>query len=289
MLILVLSSIITAALFMLILNRRVTKPIMDLSDKVEQVGQGNLNVKLDSDRQDEFGMLYQEISHMARELKGFIERSSMLKAQHKLAQYSALKSQIHPHFLANALETIQMKAIINDQEDISEMISVLGQLFRISIQSGKEVVTLEEELKHTRLYVKVQQMRFGDRVSYTERLAPGSLSIPVLHFSIQPFIENAIIHGLEPKGTNGNIELVTTFSGKDMYIVMKDDGVGIAKEELGDIRERLERYSNTLTEEHIGIKNVHDQIRYYFGEAYGVKIDSELHHGTTITIRIPQR
>lgn len=285
---LVLSSIISAALFMYVLYRRITKPIIDLSEQLEKVGKGQLRLKLKRHRQDEFGILYQEINQMAEDLQQFIERSSMLKAQQKLAQYSALKSQIHPHFLANALETIQMQAILNDQDDISEMIGTLGELFRLSIQSGKEVATIEEELNHTRLYIKVQQMRFGDRINYTERLHPVSLSIPVLHFSIQPIIENAFVHGLEPKEEGGEIELITEFADDDLLIIIKDNGMGISEFDLIDIRGKLQQNSNTLTDDHIGIKNVHDQIRYYFGEEYGITIDSSLHKGTTVTLRIPR-
>src|SRR5699024_10376772 len=123
--------------------------------------------------------------------------------------FSALKSQMNPHFLANTLETLQMKAIIEDQDELSEMIGTLGELFRLNTQSGKEIVMLEEELYHTRLYVTIQQMRFGERLHFTEDFTEGSLSIPVLHFSIQPFLENAIIHGLEPKEGKGEIHLQT--------------------------------------------------------------------------------
>lgn len=284
---LALFSIAMAMLFMVILYSRVTKPIIFLSKQVKKIGSGQFNVNLTSERQDEFGVLYQGISKMTTNLKNYIERASYLKAQQQLAHYRALKSQVNPHFLANALESIQMKAVINKQRDIAEMIGLLGQLFRITIQSGKETITLEEELTHIRLYIQVQQMRFGDKIQYIENLAPHSNSIHIVHFSLQPLVENAIIHGLEPMLGQGTLELSSTFSGKDLLIKIQDNGVGINPEQVQQLRDYLEESSNTLTEEHIGLKNVHEQIRYYFGNKYGVTIDSVLGEGTTLTVRIP--
>jgi len=284
---LALFSIAMAMLFMVILYSRVTKHIIFLIKQVKKIGSGQFNVNLTSERQDEFGVLYQGISKMTTNLKNYIERASYLKAQQQLAHYRALKSQVNPHFLANALESIQMKAVINKQRDIAEMIGLLGQLFRITIQSGKETITLEEELTHIRLYIQVQQMRFGDKIQYIENLAPHSNSIHIVHFSLQPLVENAIIHGLEPMLGQGTLELSSTFSGKDLLIKIQDNGVGINPEQVQQLRDYLEKSSNTLTEEHIGLKNVHEQIRYYFGNKYGITIDSVLGEGTTLTVRIP--
>ncbi|MET3656511.1 MULTISPECIES: cache domain-containing sensor histidine kinase [Sporosarcina] len=282
-------SIGMAMLFMVILYIRVTEPIIFLSRQVKIIGRGKFDVNLTSKRQDEFGGLYQGISKMVTDIQDYIERSSVLKAQQKLAHYRALKSQINPHFLANALESIQMKAVLNKQRDIAEMIGVLGQLFRINIQSGKETITLEEELTHIRLYIQVQQMRFGDKIQYVENLAPTSESIRLLHFSLQPLVENGIVHGLERKYGAGILEVSSIFSGQDMLITVSDNGVGIDEEQLQYLKNRLAQSSSTLTEEHIGLKNVHDQIRYYFGDQYGIEIDSSLGVGTTVTIRIPAR
>ncbi|OPH58726.1 hypothetical protein BC351_23285 [Paenibacillus ferrarius] len=277
----------TAILFMFILSARVTKPIILLSRQVKLVGLGKFDVDLSSDRQDEFGVLYQGIRKMVEDLQIYIERSSMAKVQQKVAQYGALKSQINPHFLANVLESIQMKAVINQQREISEMVGMIGRLFRIHIQTGKETVPLKEELEHIRLYVKIQQLRFGDKIQYTERLAEGSENLQVMHFSLQPLIENAIVHGLERRNGPGLLEVSSMKSGYDMFIIIKDNGVGMSEEKLEQLRFRLSLPSDTLDEDHIGVKNVHDRILFYFGEQYGLTIDSQLGEGTTVTIRIP--
>ncbi|MFJ7933381.1 sensor histidine kinase [Sporosarcina sp. NPDC096371] len=277
----------TAMLFMVLLYVRVTQPIIFLSQQVKLIGKGKFDVNLTSTRQDEFGGLYRGIGKMVTDLQAYIERSSILKAQQQLAHYRALKSQINPHFLANALESIQMKAVLNKQRDIAEMIGVLGQLFRINIQSGKETVTLQEELTHIRLYIQVQQIRFGDKIQYTENLAPTSDAMQLLHFSLQPLVENGIVHGLERKYGSGILEVSSTLLGKDLLIQVRDNGVGMDNEQLQYLQNRLSEPSSTLTEDHIGLKNVHDQIRYYFGDPYGIEIESIQGEGTTVTIRIP--
>ena len=284
---LALFSLAMAMLFMVILYSRVTKPIIFLSKQVKMIGSGKFDVNLTSERQDEFGGLYQGINKMVTDLKVYIERASYLKAQQQLAHYRALKSQVNPHFLANALESIQMKAIINKQRDIAEMIGLLGHLFRITIQNGKETITLEEEMIHIRLYIQVQQMRFGDKIQYVENLAPHSNSIQIVHFSLQPLVENAIVHGLEHKLGTGVLEVSSTILGKDLLIMIKDNGVGIDNKQLQQLRTYLDETSNILMEKHIGLKNVHEQIRYYFGNGYGITIDSDLGTGTTVTVRIP--
>ncbi|MCY9658609.1 sensor histidine kinase [Paenibacillus chondroitinus] len=279
----------TALLFMFILSARVTKPIILLSRQVKLVGLGKFDVDLSSDRQDEFGVLYQGIRKMVEDLQNYIERSATAMVQQKIAQFGALKSQINPHFLANVLESIQMKAVINGQREISEMVGMIGRLFRIQIQTGKETVSLREELEHIRLYVKIQQLRFGDKIQYSEKLAEESAELQVIHFSLQPLVENAIVHGLERLSGPGLLEVSTVKSGNDMLIMIKDNGVGMDEEKLQQLQLRLAQPSSPLDEAHIGIKNVHDRICFYFGEQYGLTLYSQTGQGTTVIIRLPMK
>lgn len=281
------ASFCTALLFLYVLYRRVTKPIIFLSKQVKKLRMGNFNVDLRSNRNDEFGVLYHGIAKMVEELQAYIERTSTARAQQKVAQFGALKSQINPHFLANALETIQMKAVIAGIRDIGEMIGLLGRLFRSYIQTGKETVTLEEELEHIRLYVKVQQMRFGERIQYEERLDARSKAAQIVHFSLQPIVENAIVHGLEQKGDPGLLEVISEIEGRELVITVRDNGVGMDAAQLSHLQHRLEQSPDTLYEKHIGLKNVHDRIRFYFGNEYGIDVQSRPHEGTTVTLRMP--
>ncbi|RUS46692.1 sensor histidine kinase [Cohnella sp. AR92] len=282
-------SVGAALLFQFILARRVTRPIINLSKQVRAVGLGKFDVDFNSERQDEFGILYRGIRNMVQDLQEHIERSSHTLAKQKLAQFGALKSQINPHFLANTLESIQMKAVLGGQRELSDMVGLLGRLFRIHIQSGKEIVPLREELIHTRLYVKIQQMRFGDKFRYAEQLTEGCDERPVLHFMLQPLIENAIVHGLERKSGQGHLSIATSLTADYFIIAIEDDGAGMDEENLRRLRSELRSMEDTLLSDHIGVKNVHDRIRYYYGEAYGLTIDSVLGQGTKVTIRLPSQ
>ncbi|GAB6991958.1 sensor histidine kinase [Paenibacillus pini] len=280
-------SIGMAVLFMIIMRSRVTEPIIFLKRQVEKVGMGNFDVDLGSTRRDEFGVLYQGLRKMVEELQNYIERSSRAIVQQKVARLGALKSQINPHFLANTLESVQMKAILSGDREIAEMVGTLGQLFRIHTQMSKDIIPLHQELEHIRLYVKVQQMRFGDKIQYVENLAPDTESLQVVHFSLQPLIENAIIHGLERQVGAGLLEVSSTLSENLLLITIRDNGTGVSHEQLLNLQQRISNHSDVDMDSHIGLINVNERIRLYFGEQYGIYIHSELGEGTTITIRLP--
>jgi len=284
---LALLSLATALLFLFILYKRVTQPIIRLSRQVKLVGTGNFNLKLDSNRNDEFGVLYSGISKMVADLNLYIERLSDAKVQQKMTQYGALKSQINPHFLANTLETIQMKVIINGDRETAEMIGIVGHLFRSFIPTGKETLTLHEELQQIRLYIKVQQLRFGDKIEYEENLVTGSEQAVILHFILQPLVENAIVHGLERKVGKGKVEISSAITSKHLLIHIKDNGVGMTAKQITELQSKLETPVDMVAEEHIGVKNVHDRIRYYYGDPYGITIESQEDEGTTITLYFP--
>lgn len=180
-----------------------------------------------------------------------------------------------------------MKAVIAGQREIGEMIGLLGRLFRSYIQTGKETVTLREELEHSRLYIKVQQMRFGDRIQYREQLDRDSESAQIVHFCLQPIIENAFVHGLERKSGPGVLEIKTVVLDHQLWITVTDDGVGMNEAQLSALTYRLQHISDTLEQKHIGLKNVHDRIRFYFGDPFGVDIKSAPLEGTTVTLRMP--
>jgi len=280
-------SFATALLFFFILHGRVTKPIISLAQQVKQVGLGNFNIQFNSNRNDEFGVLHKGINRMVSDLKLHVQRLSDAKVQQKMTQYGALKSQINPHFLANTLETIQMKVIINGDRETSEMIGKLGLLFRGLIPSGKETLSLEEELSQLRLYIQIQQYRFANKMSYEEVLAENSSQAQILHFILQPIVENAFVHGLERKLDKGFIRIQTHINDKLLLITVEDNGIGIPPQRLEELQKKLNESDQLTEEEHVGLKNVHDRIRFYYGEQYGISINSKENSGTKITLSLP--
>lgn len=169
-----------------------------------------------------------------------------------------------------------MKAILNDQREIGEMIGTLGQLFRIHTKMSKDIVSLEQELQHIRLYIKVQQMRFGDKIQYSEQLAPHTESLQVVHFSLQPLIENAIIHGLERRVGPGLLEVCAEQNENHLLITVRDNGAGMSAEQLVVLQRRLAEQTESGDDNHIGLVNVQERIHLYFGTHYGMNIDVAL-------------
>lgn len=280
-------SFVTAIILYFILKHRVTKPIISLSHQVKQVGLGNFVLNLNSNRNDEFGVLHRGISQMVSDLEQQVHRLSDAKVQQKMAQYGALKSQINPHFLANTLETIQMKVIINGDRETSEMVGKLGMLFRGLISSGKETLKLREELEQLRLYISIQQFRFANKMTYEENLAEEILDAEILHFILQPIVENAFVHGLERKLDPGVIRIISQVNGKFIKIIVEDNGIGLSDQQLCMLQEKLDSPIQLTEENHVGLKNVHDRICFYYGEQYGLLIESQENVGTRVVLTLP--
>lgn len=219
-------------------------------------------------------------------------RAEHLRAQ---AEIHALQSQINPHFLYNTLETIRSIALQKKIQEIAEITESLSMLFRYSISNPDEMTTLGQELQSVRSYLKIQQYRFPDKISYKENVEDPQLlqwRLPVL--TVQPIVENAVRHGLEPKMGTGYIHLEAFMTPKHIVLRIKDNGVGINEDRLSVLRQRLEsgeqvKLDDTVKEKHLGIalQNVNQRLKFYFGKQYHIEIMSTLDVGTIVEMRLP--
>lgn len=281
------ASAIFASIVMFFISSRVSKPIIQLSRRVQLVGEGFFSFDLESNRKDEIGTLVRGFNRMVMDLKHYIERVATAKAKQQEAQFVALQSQINPHFLANTLESIQMKAVLNDQRDIGEMIGALGQLFRIHTRTDQELVLLKSELEYTRLYFRLQKMRYEERIDYLEQVEDGCEQLYVVRFMLQPIVENALKYGLENLMVKGIVTIKAYLVDDSLFIEITDNGSGMDSDTLQKLHLRLEEDEQALDGKNIGIKNVHDRIRLHFGAEYGLRISSIEKEGTTVTICLP--
>lgn len=241
------------------------------------------------------GLLHEEryLGYSRQELA-----SEMLKAQ---IQISSLQSQINPHFLYNTLESIRSKALLHDEEEIATMIETLARLFRYNISRRSTEASILDELENVKNYVRIQNYRFRDK--FTLRLdlddlgeVPGNYMLPTL--TLQPIVENAIHHGLEPKIGPGTI-LIRGFQTQSKLILqIQDDGVGISPKQLDALRARLfhpdiiqdglqESGDGPRRGSGIALKNVHQRLQLFFGPAYGLEITSAVGVGTQIELCMP--
>ncbi len=200
-------------------------------------------------------------------------------------QFKALQAQINPHFLFNCLNTIASVAIIEGAYETQELIHALSQILRKSIRDSDKVITLKEELQFIDDYLYIQKNRFGSRISIKYDIDESLLDSLVPKFCLQPLVENAIIHGLEPKKEGGELSILVRKKDANLELRIEDTGMGIPDFVIGQVLEEtdiFERKSKGL-----GISNVNMRIKYFFGSEYGMRITSQLKVGTIIIIQMP--
>lgn len=235
---------------------------------------------------NEFNTMLERINDLTGRLIETTTRLYQVDLEKQRAEYAYLQSQINPHFLSNTLDSIKGIAIVRGNQEIYEMTNALSTMLRYIIKE-KDEVSLGEELKIAEACVKIHQGRFPDKMTFEFYCPDDLLPIPVPKMFIQPILENALSHGLEPRGKGGSLLLRVERCDKSrLVITITDNGVGIAPYRLSELIERLNNKNVTSTE-HIGVQNVHNRIWLKYGDPYGVNIHSIEGQGTTVVIQLP--
>ena len=232
-------------------------------------------------------MLNKSINTMVRKLNSMINEVYVTNLQKKEAQIEALQSQIDPHFLFNSLESIRMGAVENGDRETAGMIKILAKLFRIKLNFYDNILPLEKELKIVDDYMKLQIYRFGKRLSYSNNIDDKYLSYTLPKLTIQPLVENAIVHGIERMEYGGCVTLNATEDEEFFRIIVSDNGAGIQEESLQALNRSLES-DGVPYNGRIGITSVHKRLRLYYGDCYGLKIYSDGQKGTAVEIYLPR-
>lgn len=225
---------------------------------------------------DSFGHMVQRIQHLMATVRE--EEVNLRKTELK-----ALQAQINPHFLYNTLDSIAWMCEQNRNADAVSMVHALARLFRISISKGHELIPIRKELEHAESYLQIQKYRYKNQFSYKFTVDESCLDCLCNKITLQPILENAITHGLDLMVEPGHIDVEVCRDGGDILFRVRDDGVGMDEEQVRHIL-----HSEPGDRTGIGIKNVNDRLRIYFGEGYGLRIESELDEGTCVEIRMPQ-
>lgn len=259
----------------------ITIPLKQITKKIADISHSNFKTKMPSykykelnDLSIEYNRMIEQIQYLFNEVyeKHLLIRESELKALH---------AQINPHFIFNVLESITWEARINDNETIEKMVTALGQLLRNNLSfTDQQMFTIEQELEYINFYLYLQHVRFSDRLSYNIQFESDELleyNIP--KFTIQTFVENAVIHGLEKQVEKGMISIDITTHNHELIIIVKDNGTGFNVSQLDLDNHKYNR--------HIGLKNVDQRIKLLYGATYGFTIESYPTKGTTATIRLP--
>ena len=263
--------------------RVMVKPTKKLVDSMTAYQEGNFDSRFKVESQDEISQIGMVYNQMADKVQNLIEKNYTLEIANREAEIEFLKMQINPHFLYNTLDAIAWMCEDGKNEDAEEMVTALARLFRISISKGHELIPIEKEVEHAKSYLKIENYRYKNKFTYSFEVEESCLSYLCNKITLQPIIENAIYHGVKQMIDEGEIWIRIFEDGEDIIFQVEDNGIGMTEEQC---REILRKEPGDRTG--IGIKNVNDRIKIYFGSNYGLNITSELDEGTCVTIRMPK-
>ena len=279
-----LSSIAIGATYFVM--RSYSRRISAIDSAIHEVRKGNLQIRIpQSKEKDELTTISESFNEMLDDLNKYIKDVYVLNLKQRDAEMKALQSQIQPHFLYNTLEAIRMKALADGSKTTSNMIYSLGQLFRYSL-SGKEIVRISDEIEHVKEYVGLIQIRYLNRLKVSYDIPDTYLDENILKFTLQPLVENYIIHGFRKEAEDNELFIQVKGKNQDIEIMVRDNGRGISPDRLHFIQSKL-REGTATTEESIGLSNVHQRLHLKFGIDYGLTIHSAEGKGTTVVIKIP--
>ena len=285
-------SVLFAVTMIMLFSWSFSRRVEHFREQMQKAASGSFALEKKLEGNDEISQLYDYLNTMIHDIQKLLSEvyreklhAEQLKTSQKDAELKMLTSQINPHFLYNTLETIRMKARVNKQYEIEELVKMLGKILRSSIQAGEKEVEVKSEVELVEYYLKIQQYRFGDRISYSIAVEYGLENKRILPLILQPIVENSIIHGLEGKEENGLIAIAVRKESEIMVISVTDNGSGIEEEKLETIQKELK--SRRFKGEHIGIGNVNQRVKLKYGDEYGVTIKSEVGVETVVEIRLP--
>ncbi len=290
-LLLVLAVAVIVALFVLLLlysirvSRRITSPMQALSRKAEQFGSDNFAGSPVETNIVELKILDRNFDKMAGRINSLMERQRQDQQSLHRAELELLQAQINPHFLYNTLDSIAILAESQREEDVIDMVNSLSTFFRNSLNRGEDIISLRSELIQARSYLEIQQIRYSDILTWQISVPEEIQDCTVPKLILQPLIENALYHGIKNRRGRGLIEITGSEEGDDLLIRVRDNGAGMTPEQLALLQ------SGSFEEHHsgLGLKNVHQRIRLYCGDPYGLSFSSVPGEGTTVTVRLPRR
>ncbi|WP_235782011.1 cache domain-containing sensor histidine kinase [Paenibacillus senegalensis] len=269
-----------------LLSRTLTRPIRKLKALMSRVEEGNLNVTFPARSEDEIGQLGQSFNNMLRQIKLLINEVYEKQLRVQEAELKAVHAQFNPHFLYNALDSINWMARIHKLDDISRTAVSLGELLRFSISKDGVFIRVEEDIRQIQNYLNIQQMRYRDKFSVSIDIQPEIKRLYTLKLLLQPVIENAVTHGLEMKLGQGKLMIQGMLIGDKIRFTIEDDGIGMDIRTVEQIL-RGEYHSVHHKNTGIGLENVRKRLMLYFKEHSSFRVESAPGVGTKVIIELP--
>ena len=264
----------------------ISRPIRRITDVTNKVAGGDLSVRSDVFDGVETSMLSTSLNSMIDKINELLEQVTTEQIRLRKAEFELLQSQINPHFLYNTLDAIVWLAESGEKEKVVSTVSSLSNFFRASLNQGKDIVTVKEDIGHVRSYLEIQKVRYQDILDY-EIDIPDEINMYLIpKITIQPLVENALYHGIKNKRGKGTIKITGEKHDEYITISISDNGLGITDERLAVVMNNINNRSES-EKTTFGLYNVNERIRLDFGEEYGIKIDSEYGQGTTVSVKLP--
>ena len=290
LLLLMLITLILVALSLAISARlaaNFSEPVERLKDNILEIRQGNFNTQIQDLPGDEIGEFGYQLSRMNQAIRDLLAQTKEEQEQLRRYELMLLQVQINPHFLYNTLDSLQWLIRMEQKKDALEITSAMISFFKTGLNHGNDVIRLEEDMEHSRSYLIIQQFRYKSKLSFALSSQEELSSFLMPRIILQPFIENAIYHGIKKKENGGKVTVDAYRMNNAVFFVIEDNGVGMPHAVLAKLRKSLQSEEQGLSD-HYGILNVHNRLRLYFKDRYSLDIESVESKGTTVTIRIEE-
>ncbi|MGE7612747.1 MULTISPECIES: sensor histidine kinase [unclassified Paenibacillus] len=266
------------------LSARIARPIRKLERTLQQVGEGDLNTRIDVSGAYEVEQLSKRFNLMLQRIRQLMDQIIYEQETKRKGELEVLQSQINPHFLYNTLNSVIRLAERGKTEEVVTMIQSLSKFFRISLSKGNNMITVQEELDHIRHYLVIQSFRFKNKFRYEIIAQDEVLQCQTIKLILQPIVENALYHGIEMMPDEGFISIQAELKDNLVIIRISDNGLGMSKETMKVI---LTGGSKSMSGSGVGVRNVNERIELYYGREYGLSFESEIEEGTTVTLIFP--
>lgn len=269
-------------------GKKITRPIEELCAYTMELASGSLKANAPKSKIKEVRMLSDQYDQMVIRIEGLIDHIKKEQEQKRKTELKLLQAQMNPHFLYNTLDTIVWLAEGKRHQEVVDMITALSSFLRIGLNNGRDFITIREEAEHVKSYLKIQHFRYEDIMDYEIDFEEQIKEYSIMKLTLQPIVENALYHGIKNCRKKGFLKIYGWQENKVIYLRVEDNGIGMSPEELLKMQKLVCRGGEDLdSREGFGIANVAERIRLNFGEAYGLKIESEYGVGTNVTVRIP--
>jgi len=267
-------------IFTMLTSSLITRPVKNLLESMRRVKDGNFTEYVGFKYNDEIGRLGSEYDQMISRINDLINKVYVAEIEEKKAELKALQAQINPHFLYNTLDTIYWKAVSGDNESVQESINALSKLFRLALNFGNEMSLVSQEKEFIGYYILLQGIRYKNKFEYEIKFDEATLNYKIPKLILQPFVENAIIHGLEVANRKTFLKITSILDGEYIHFTIRDNGPGIPEEKLNQIMSNSDAKS-------YGIRNVRNRLALYYNNDFEFDVNSQIDKGTEISIRIP--